>query len=118
MAVVWWRSVICTPVVSRPSRQSWIRAADGPSWRRWNITERDDVATMMTAIRERWRRLDGLVHVAALDTPVGGIENGDLDDWDRVSRVNVRGTLEVTKAALGLLGRGSAIVVIGSIGAV
>ena len=83
-----------------------------------DITERDDVAGMMTAIGERWGRLDGLVHVAALDTPVGGIEDGDLDDWDRVSRVNVRGTLEVTKAALGLLGRGSAIVLIGSIGAV
>jgi len=83
-----------------------------------DITKPGEVAAMMTAVGERWGRLDGLVHVAALDTPVGGLEDGDLDDWDRVSQVNVRGTLEVTKAALGLLGPGAAIVVIGSIGAV
>lgn len=83
-----------------------------------DITEPADVARVVTAIRDRWGRLDGLVHVAALDTPVGGLEDGDLDDWDRVSKVNVRGTLELTKAALDLLGRGSSVVVIGSIGAV
>ena len=74
-----------------------------------DITKPDEVAAMMTAVGERWGRLDGLVHVAALDTPVGGLEDGDLDDWDRVSQVNVRGTLEVTKAALGLLGPGEPV---------
>jgi NAD(P)-dependent dehydrogenase (short-subunit alcohol dehydrogenase family) len=83
-----------------------------------DIAKAEDSARMAAAIRERWGRLDGLVHVAALDTPVGGLEDGDLDDWDRVSRVNVRGTLELTKATLDLLGQGSSIVVIGSIGAV
>jgi NAD(P)-dependent dehydrogenase (short-subunit alcohol dehydrogenase family) len=83
-----------------------------------DIANPSDTSRMATAIRERWGRLDGLVHVAALDTTVGGLEDGDLDDWDRVSRVNVKGTLELTKATLDLMGPGSSIVVIGSIGAV
>jgi NAD(P)-dependent dehydrogenase (short-subunit alcohol dehydrogenase family) len=83
-----------------------------------DIANPTDTARMAAAIRDRWGRLDGLVHVAALDTTVGGLEDGDLDDWDRVSRVNVRGTLELTKATLDLMGAGSSIVVIGSIGAV
>jgi NAD(P)-dependent dehydrogenase (short-subunit alcohol dehydrogenase family) len=83
-----------------------------------DIANPTDTAAMAAAIRERWGRLDGLVHVAALDTSVGGLEDGDLDDWDRVARVNVRGTLELTKATLDLMGAGSSIVIIGSIGAV
>jgi NAD(P)-dependent dehydrogenase (short-subunit alcohol dehydrogenase family) len=83
-----------------------------------DVAEAADAERVASAIRDRWGRLDGLVHVAALDTPVGGLEDGDLDDWDRVSRVNVRGTLQLTKATLDLLVPGSSIVLIGSIGAV
>jgi NAD(P)-dependent dehydrogenase (short-subunit alcohol dehydrogenase family) len=83
-----------------------------------DITDSSDLTRAAAAIRERWGRLDGLVHVAALDTPVGGLEDGDLDDWDRVAKVNVRGTLELTKTVLDLMGPGSSIVIIGSIGAV
>jgi NAD(P)-dependent dehydrogenase (short-subunit alcohol dehydrogenase family) len=83
-----------------------------------DIANADDTAAMADAIRARWGRLDGLVHVAALDTSVGGLLDGDLDDWDRVARVNVRGTLELTKATLDLMRPGSSIVIIGSIGAV
>ena len=45
---------------------------------------------------------DGLVNNAAIATGVGGrlFEDIDLDDWDRVMRVNVRGTWLVTRAAL------------------
>lgn len=83
-----------------------------------DLTDASDIGRIVDAIRDRWGRIDGLVHVAALDTPVGGLLDGDLDDWDRVAKVNVRGTLELTKAAVDLMGHGSSIVIIGSIGAV
>jgi NAD(P)-dependent dehydrogenase (short-subunit alcohol dehydrogenase family) len=51
--------------------------------------------------------LDGLVNNAALATGIGGssFEEIDLETWDRVMRVNVRGTWLVTRAAAPALRR-------------
>jgi len=71
------------------------------------------------AVQARFGRLDGVVHVAAIDHLVGGLMEGGLDDWERTSAVNVRGTLQMTRAAVPLLqARGGSIVVIGTIGVV
>jgi NAD(P)-dependent dehydrogenase (short-subunit alcohol dehydrogenase family) len=82
-----------------------------------DITDDGATAAMVAAVRDRFGRVDGVVHVAALDTVVGGLEDGDLDDWDRASTVNVRGTLSLTRALLPLLAPGASIVIIGSIAA-
>jgi NAD(P)-dependent dehydrogenase (short-subunit alcohol dehydrogenase family) len=74
---------------------------------------------LVSAARSAFGRVDGLVHVAALDTPVGGLLDGDLDDWSAVAEVNVKGTLQLTKLAVPLLrdsGAGS-VVMVGSIAA-
>lgn len=49
--------------------------------------------------------LDGLVNNGAIATGIGGIgfEDVDLDTWDRVMEVNVRGTWLMTRAAAPLL---------------
>lgn len=49
--------------------------------------------------------INGLINNAALATGVGGktLDQYDIDLWDRVMTVNVRGTWLVTKAALPLL---------------
>ena len=85
---------------------------------RMDVTDASTVAAFVGAVAQRWGRIDGLVHVAALDTVVGGLEDGDLDDWDRAAAVNVRGPLALTRDALDLMGAGASIVVIGSIGTV
>ena len=74
---------------------------------------------LVSVARSAFGRVDGLVHVAALDTPVGGLLDGDLDDWSAVAEVNVKGTLQLTKLAVPLLrdsGAGS-VVMVGSIAA-
>jgi NAD(P)-dependent dehydrogenase (short-subunit alcohol dehydrogenase family) len=84
-----------------------------------NISSWSACEELVSAARSTFGRLDGLVHVAALDTPVGGLLDGDLDDWTAVADVNVKGTLQLTKAAVPLLrdsGNGS-IVMVGSIAA-
>ncbi|ELX8378613.1 SDR family oxidoreductase [Providencia vermicola] len=50
-------------------------------------------------------KIDGLINNAALATGVGGktLEEYDLELWDRVMTVNVKGTWLVTKAALPFL---------------
>jgi NAD(P)-dependent dehydrogenase (short-subunit alcohol dehydrogenase family) len=74
---------------------------------------------MVSAAQSAFGRLDGLVHVAALDTPIGGLLDGDLDDWSAVADVNVKGTLQLTKLAVPLLEEsgGGSIVMVGSIAA-
>jgi NAD(P)-dependent dehydrogenase (short-subunit alcohol dehydrogenase family) len=68
----------------------------------------------------RFGRLDALVNVAAVDRVFGGLMSGSLDDWDVAAGVNVKGTLQLTKAAVPLMEStgGGAVVFIGSVGAV
>ncbi len=53
-------------------------------------------------------RVDGLVNNAAIATGIGGPEFDaiEIDTWDRVMRVNVRGTWLVTRAVAPLMGEG------------
>lgn len=63
-------------------------------------------------IRGNEGKLDGLVNNAAIATNVGGknFEDIDIDLWDRVMRVNIRGTWLVTRAVSALLSTGAQIV--------
>lgn len=83
-----------------------------------DITSEASCNALVERTRARFGRLDGLVHVAALDHVEGGLLEGGLDDWDRAAAVNVKGTMQMTKAAVPLLERqGGSVVVIGTVGA-
>jgi NAD(P)-dependent dehydrogenase (short-subunit alcohol dehydrogenase family) len=88
--------------------------------RRTDVTSGAMCEALVAATRERFGRLDAVVHVAADDRAVGGLMDGNVDDWDRLVDVNIKGTLRMTKAAVPLLreGGGGSVVIIGSIGAV
>jgi len=63
----------------------------------------------------RFGAVDGIIHVAALDTHFGGITGADLAEWRQVYEVNVFGSMNVVQAALPHLGvRGGSIVFIGT----
>lgn len=83
-----------------------------------DITSEEACCALVAAADARFGRIDGLVHVAAFDTAVGGLMDGALEDWDRSSEVNVKGTLRMTRAAVPLLrAQGGSIVVISSVAA-
>ena len=71
---------------------------------------------LVDTARARFGGLDGLVHVAANDSVFGGLMNGNLEDLAPVMEVNVRGTLELTRAAVPLLRERptSSVVMVGS----
>lgn len=71
---------------------------------------------LVDTARDRFGRLDALVHVAANDSVFGGLMDGSLDDLAAVMGVNVRGTLELTRAAVPLLRERatSSVVMVGS----
>lgn len=82
-----------------------------------DITSDASCGALVELARARFGRLDGVVHVAALDHVVGGLLEGGLDDWDRTSAINVKGTMRMTRAAVPLLSeRGGSVVVIGTNG--
>ena len=77
------------------------------------------VAAMAEAVGRRYGRIDGLVNNGAIATGIGGktFEEIDVDYWDKVMRVNVRGTWLAIKACAPWLrksGKGARIVNIAS----
>ncbi|MET9761517.1 SDR family oxidoreductase [Streptomyces sp. NPDC006372] len=61
--------------------------------------------------RERFGGIDAVVHVAALDSYFGGLEDADFESWRPVLDVNLLGTLRMTRACLPLLKEGGGSVV-------
>ena len=77
-----------------------------------DLANPQSIEALADDIRAHEGRLDGLVNNAAIATNVGGkmFEDIDMDLWDRVMQVNIRGTWLVTRAMSPLLGAGSQIV--------
>lgn len=63
------------------------------------------IEKMAAVVGERHGRLDGLVNNAAIATGIGGkgFEEIDIETWDKVMRVNIRGTWLVIRACAPLL---------------
>ena len=75
-----------------------------------DIASPSSVSDLAERIARDFGRLDGLVNNAALATGIGGptFEEIDVETWDRVMSVNVRGTWLVVRALAGLLRRSPA----------
>ncbi len=85
-------------------------AAIGQKFVALDLADPRSVAAGIEAAAAALDGLDGLVNNAAIATAIGGktFEEIDLDTWDRVMRVNVRGTWLVTRAAASHLRRSAA----------
>lgn len=73
-----------------------------------DLDEPDSIAAFARDVAEREGEIHGLVNNAAIATNVGGkgFDEIELDLWDRVMRVNVRGTWLVTRALAPLFSAG------------
>lgn len=78
-------------------------------------SEREIEASCHVAVGTLGGRLDLLVIAAGVVPPWRTISELDLDEWDDVFAVNVRGTAATLKHAAPLMNDGGAIVVIGSL---
>lgn len=70
-------------------------------FQRIDLADPPQIAAAVAACAGRFGGLDGLVNCAAIATGIGGksFDEIDLETWDRVMSVNVRGTWLVTRAA-------------------
>ncbi|MFN7633288.1 MAG: SDR family oxidoreductase, partial [Acetobacteraceae bacterium] len=77
-----------------------------------DIGDPDSVAALTENVRQRFGAIHGLLNNAAIATGIGGktFDAIDIDTWDRVFRVNVRGTWLMVKHLAPLIADGGAIV--------
>ncbi|OIJ69917.1 SDR family oxidoreductase [Streptomyces mangrovisoli] len=84
-----------------------------------DIRDEGQCAALAELARERFGRIDAVVHVAAWDAYFGGLQDADFATWASVVDVNLLGTLRMTRACLpGLKERGGSVVFIGTQSAV
>lgn len=94
-------------------------SGDRTAWRATDITDEAQCDALAALAVERFGRIDAVVHVAALDTYFGGLQDADFGSWQRVLDVNLLGTLRMTRACLpALKENGGSVVFIGTQSAV
>jgi NAD(P)-dependent dehydrogenase (short-subunit alcohol dehydrogenase family) len=73
-----------------------------------DLGDPDSITEMAKEIGERCGRIDGLVNNGAIATGIGGktFEEIDIETWDKVMAVNVRGLWLAVKACAPLLRKG------------
>ncbi|MEV6481284.1 SDR family oxidoreductase [Streptomyces sp. NPDC051576] len=86
------------------------------AYRATDITDEGQCEALAEVARERFGRIDSVVHVAAWDSYFGGIEDADFATWQSVLDVNLLGTLRMTRACLPALKEagGGSVVIIGT----
>jgi 3-hydroxy acid dehydrogenase / malonic semialdehyde reductase len=69
----------------------------------FDVRNRDEVAAVIENLPEEWKAIDILVNNAGLAVGLSHIDNGDIDDWERMIDTNVKGLLYVTRAVAPLM---------------
>lgn len=81
------------------------------AYRATDICDEAQCEALAEVARERFGGIDAVVHVAALDSCFGGLEDADFESWRSVLEVNLLGTLRMTRACLPSLKQGGGSVV-------
>jgi meso-butanediol dehydrogenase / (S,S)-butanediol dehydrogenase / diacetyl reductase len=68
-----------------------------------DVSEYDQVESVVTRAVERFGRLDVLISNAGVLSPNGRIHNLSAEDWERAFRVNLLGAVNGIKAAVGVM---------------
>ncbi len=69
----------------------------------FDVRDRMQVQGSIEAIPQEWRRVDVLVNNAGLAVGLNHIQEGILDDWERMIDTNIKGLLYVTRAIAPLM---------------
>ena len=59
-----------------------------------------DVAGAVAAVRQRWGRLDVLVNNAGVIDPIAATAEADVEEWDRLIDINLKGVFHGMRAAI------------------
>lgn len=69
----------------------------------YDVRDANAVTDAVEILPEEWKVIDVLVNNAGLAVGLGGIQSGELDDWNRMIDTNVKGLLYVSRAIAPLM---------------
>jgi len=83
----------------------------------FDVRDRDAVLKAIDSLPQEWQNIDVLLNNAGNAYGMSSIQEGNMDDWDAMIDINVKGLLYVTKAIVpGMVKRGTGHVInIGSV---
>ena len=69
----------------------------------FDVRDNDEVVRNIASLPVEWRNIDVLVNNAGLAVGLNHIQDGVLDDWERMIDTNIKGLLYVTRAVSPLM---------------
>ena len=66
----------------------------------FDVRNRSETEDAIKGLPDEWKNIDILVNNAGLAAGFGHIEEGNIDDWDRMIDTNVKGLLYVSRAVI------------------
>lgn len=83
----------------------------------FDVRDNAAVEQAITSLPDEWKRIDVLVNNAGLAAGFDPIQEGSIEDWNRMLDTNVKGLLHVSRAVIpGMIGNGGGhIINIGSV---
>lgn len=66
----------------------------------FDVSKKDEVQTAINSLPENFKEIDILINNAGNAHGLATIQDGDIDDWDAMLDINVKGLLYVSKAII------------------
>lgn len=69
----------------------------------FDVRKRFEVEDVINSLPEEWKKIDILVNNAGLAVGMDHIDEGNIDDWERMIDTNIKGLLYVTRSVAPLM---------------
>jgi NAD(P)-dependent dehydrogenase (short-subunit alcohol dehydrogenase family) len=69
-----------------------------------DVTKPEQVQVMVDAVEQAWKRIDILANIAGITQPVK-VANMTVEDWERITSVNMKGTFLFSKAVAAVMAK-------------
>jgi len=69
----------------------------------FDVRKPKEVEKSILTLPEKWKNIDILVNNAGLASGLGSIQDGNIDDWDKMIDTNVKGLLYVSKFVIPMM---------------
>ncbi len=69
----------------------------------FDVRNLEEVKRSLEGLTDEWKNIDVLINNAGLASGLSHIQDGDIEDWDKMIDTNVKGLLYVSKAIIPLM---------------
>lgn len=69
----------------------------------FDVRKKNEVDNAINSLTSEWKKIDILINNAGLASGLGGIQDGDIDDWEKMIDTNVKGLLYLSRAIVPLM---------------